>query len=180
MSSATHPDSSLVNGTASKAVKEHIMGCMQAFMRPNIGFANDVAKRLLLTEVSIRPNATEPTKNEGVVVYEIETFDGMLNSMDQVHGGCLAFLLDICSSMPIIALSLANGGSGSGGVTQAMNMIYHSPTPSGECLRIISTTLTMGARAMSARCEIWNISKNRLVLSGTHVKMEPSAPRSKL
>lgn len=62
---------------------------------------------------------------------------------------------------------------------------------SGDELRIVSTSLTIGGRAMSARSEvrillvafqnliilrkqIWNKTRNRLVSSGVHVKMESS------
>lgn len=75
-------------------------------------------------------------------------------------------------------------------------------------MRIISTTMTIGSRAFTARCEvrpkriipglanarnrngvrfvdfltlfygqIWNVTHNRLVSSGVHVKMEPSAAK---
>lgn len=32
-----------------------------------------------------------------------------------------------CSSLPICALGLMLGGSGVGGVSQVINMVYHSP-----------------------------------------------------
>jgi acyl-coenzyme A thioesterase 13 len=52
----------------------------------------------------------------------------------------------------------------------------------GSKLRIVSSTLTLGARSMSARTEIWDATHQRLVASGVHVKMDASAakPQSKL
>ncbi|KAJ7839312.1 hypothetical protein B0H13DRAFT_1454238, partial [Mycena leptocephala] len=49
----------------------------------------------------------------------------------------------------------------------------HSPATVGETLRIVNTTMTVGARALSARTEIWNATKHRLVASGVHIKMKP-------
>ena len=66
---------------------------------------------------------------------------------------------------------------------------------SGDHLRIVSTSISLGTRALSARCEvgrnlpsiikyskvlvaftqIWNETRHRLVASGVHIKMEPNA-----
>jgi len=32
-----------------------------------------------------------------------------------------------CTTLPIAAMSLANGGAGLAGVSQAINIIYHAP-----------------------------------------------------
>src|ERR1700761_1357756 len=62
----------------------------------------------------------------------------------------------------------------------------------GDKLRIVNTSIAIGARALSARAEacsnipllllsltyeaeqIWNVTKHRLVASGVHIKMQPS------
>jgi len=62
----------------------------------------------------------------------------------------------------------------------------------GDKLRIVSTTLTLGSRALSARCEvrfllalwlhqliylaskIWNVTRHRLMASAVHIKMDSS------
>ncbi|EEB92078.1 hypothetical protein MPER_09466, partial [Moniliophthora perniciosa FA553] len=49
----------------------------------------------------------------------------------------------------------------------------------GEKLRIVSTTMTLGSRTMTARTEIWNATKHRLCVSGTQIKMSLS-PQAKL
>lgn len=72
-------------------------------------------------------------------------------------------------------------------------------TSRGDQLRIVSTTLTLGARILSARTEvrkklenwipdfdslplsqIWSLVHHRLVASGTHMKMQPSLPKHSL
>ncbi|KAH6902822.1 hypothetical protein BKA70DRAFT_1374281 [Coprinopsis sp. MPI-PUGE-AT-0042] len=61
-------------------------------------------------------------------------------------------------------------------VSQSLNIVYHSPAALGDRIRIVNQTMTVGARAQSARTEIWNLTHHRLVSSGTHIKMVPSPP----
>jgi len=39
--------------------------------------------------------------------------------------------------------------------------------------------MAVGARIMSSRTEIWDDTTKRLCVTGIHVKMEPSPPKSK-
>ena len=69
---------------------------------------------------------------------------------------------------------------------------------SGAKLRIVNTAIAVGARIMSARSEasftshllcvdviilttlqIWDVTTKRLCVTGIHVKMEPSVPKTK-
>ncbi|KAF7373388.1 Acyl-coenzyme A thioesterase 13 [Mycena sanguinolenta] len=134
-------------------------------------FGDSIGERLLVTQASVQSKSEEPTKKEGRLVCEIVVTHDMLNYLGNVHGGCSAFLIDICSSM---CLMVHQRGTH---VSQSLDIVYHSPAMLGETLRIISNTMTMGARVMSARTEIWNATKHRLVASGVHVKMQPSRPK---
>lgn len=81
-----------------------------------------------------------------------------------------------CTTLPITAMTFANGEEGSAGVSQNINVIYHAPaslqvfpplsSPSGNCvlkeihdnrgdkLRLINTSTTIGARTWSGRIEV--------------------------
>jgi len=61
-------------------------------------------------------------------------------------------------------------------VSQALNIIYHSPAAIGDRIRIVNTTLTVGSRVESVRTEIWNVAHHRLVASAVLVKMPASGP----
>ncbi|KAG6334331.1 hypothetical protein ID866_4755 [Astraeus odoratus] len=82
---------------------------------------------LKLIEVSILPKADEPERQEARVVLEMNVTDEMLNLGEKMHGACIMHLVDICSTLPIIAMSHAQGGSGSPGVSQTINTLYHAP-----------------------------------------------------
>lgn len=81
-----------------------------------------------------------------------------------------------CTTLPIAAMSFANGGAGSAGVSQGINVIYHAPASlqvfflfffflvggrvlkwvhdRGDKLRLINTSTTIGTRTGSARIEV--------------------------
>ncbi|THG97003.1 hypothetical protein EW026_g4925 [Hermanssonia centrifuga] len=58
-------------------------------------------------------------------------------------------------------------------------MVFEIDVTEGEgCrLKIVNTTMALGGRVMTARAEIYDITHNRLVASGVHIKMPPSAPK---
>jgi acyl-coenzyme A thioesterase 13 len=145
-------------------------------------FGESIQKRLRITEVSLKQKDDEPKKPEVRAVVELDVTEDMLNAAHTLHGGCSAFLVDICSSFAIHAFQIINAEGATDHpipVSQSLNMIYHAPASLGDRLRVINTTLTIGSRAFTARTEIWSETHHRLVASGTHVKLIPLT-RSKI
>ncbi|KAJ3501718.1 hypothetical protein NLJ89_g9215 [Agrocybe chaxingu] len=140
-------------------------------------FGKAIEKRMVITEISILEKADEPNKLEGRAVLEIVVEQDMVNGGGNIHGGCSAFLIDMASSFALSALNMHRTGNVVPSVSQALNVVYHSPAAIGEKLRLVNTTLTIGARTESVRTEIWNVTHHRLVASGVHIKMMPSQPK---
>ncbi|KAF8183839.1 HotDog domain-containing protein [Mycena galopus ATCC 62051] len=115
-------------------------------------FGDSIIRALVVTHASLEGKAEEPLKKEGRVVCELTVTEEMLNGGGNIHGGCSAFLIDTCSTLSLMAFN-----SNVNHVSQALNIVYHSPATLGERLRIVNTTMTVGARAMSARTEARNI-----------------------
>ncbi|KAJ7886882.1 hypothetical protein B0H14DRAFT_2563188 [Mycena olivaceomarginata] len=111
-------------------------------------FGDSIIQGLVVTHASVDKKADEPLK----------TGKDMLNGGGSVHGGCSAYLIDMCSTLVLMACGQYVH------VSQSLNIVYHSPA---------------ALRTMTARTEIWNATKHRLVASGVHIKMAPS-PSSKL
>ncbi|KAJ7173076.1 HotDog domain-containing protein [Mycena crocata] len=128
-------------------------------------FGASIVERLLITHASVEQKPEEPSKQEGRVVCELTVTEEMLNGAGTIHGGCSALIIDVGSSLALMALTRGMH------VSQSLNIVYHSPA---ALLRIINTTMTVGARAMSVRTEIWNTTHHRMVASAVHVKMKPS------
>jgi acyl-coenzyme A thioesterase 13 len=147
----------------------------------NKQFAISIVERMVLKEISILDKTEEPLKKECRVVCELDTEEDMVNSGRHLHGGCSAYLIDLCSTLALVAFGLANNEPAAlDTVSQSLNIVYHSPAALGDRLRIVNTTMTVGSRAVSARTEIWNDTRHRLVASGTHIKMQPSPPKANL
>jgi len=158
-----------VQGNVPQEYKDNIEVVFKTFSE---GFARPISHRLKVTELEVHPKVEEPRKVEARVVFELEVAQDMVNGSGTLHGGCSAYLIDFCSSTAI-SLHCGHLGRWRQHVSSTMNVVYHAPAPLGVTLKIINTTMSVGARAMSVRTEIYDATNKRLVASGTHVKMEP-------
>ncbi|KAG1735027.1 HotDog domain-containing protein [Suillus lakei] len=178
-------DTSRVKGNTSPEVKHALLSYLvqpthvsRSTGQPFRGFRAEFVSRMQLAEASILSKAEEPEKLEGRTVFEVIVDEGMFNEIGTMHGGCLAMIIDICSTMPVYVLGASTSACGIFGVQQSLNIIYHSPAVLGDKLRIVSTTLTLGSRARPGRCEVWNVTRHRLVASAVHINMVPSKPKA--
>ncbi|KAI9065054.1 hypothetical protein FKP32DRAFT_1534553, partial [Trametes sanguinea] len=138
-------------------------------------FAQPTASRLDMTEVAVFERA-EDGKTQARVVFEIDLGPDMLNPAGNMHGGCTMFLIDVCSSIALVALAVAKR-SNVRFVSQSLTTVFHAPAMGDARLRIVNDTVSFGARTVSARTEIWDITNKRLVATGVHNQMEPSPPK---
>ncbi|EGO02304.1 hypothetical protein SERLA73DRAFT_42272, partial [Serpula lacrymans var. lacrymans S7.3] len=164
-------DVSLIPGNAPPKLKALVLHALRKRTTdgPNFkGFEPEISDRLAWKEISVLQKLEEPEKLEGRVVMEITVDKDMINANGVLHGGCTGYILSNCSTLPILVLGLATGGKGELGVSQFIDILYHSPATLGDKLRIVSSTLALGGRAMTARCEIWSETHHRLVASAVH------------
>ncbi|KAJ7594095.1 HotDog domain-containing protein [Mycena floridula] len=136
-------------------------------------FGHKVGKAVKFVDVSLDQVAGRQGRLEATTVAEIIVSKDMLNGAGMLHGGCVAYLIDNCCSTPLVVLGLVQNVNGVG-VTQSMNVLFHSPASLGSCLSIISTSVSLGGRVMSSRCEIVDKSTGRMMASGYLNKMQPN------
>ncbi|KIJ08179.1 hypothetical protein PAXINDRAFT_173060 [Paxillus involutus ATCC 200175] len=167
-------DASQIQGNVSTRVKQLILN---TFITYGAGdeqcFGHSVAKAVKFVDISAYESKEKHGRMEAITTAEVVVNKSMLNGAGMLHGGCIAFLIDNCCSTPLVALGLIQNVNGVG-VTQAMNVLFHSPAPPGTCLRIISTSVAMGGRIMSARCEVINKQTGSVVASAYLNKMQPT------
>ncbi|KAF6761952.1 hypothetical protein DFP72DRAFT_592169 [Ephemerocybe angulata] len=181
-------DISHIAGNASPSTKR-VLGNVPLFFRNRYPatvkgpiFAESIFPRMKVVEITTDENR-EPEvvgKKVGRVVVEVVVDDDMLNGGATLHAGCAAALIAMTSTSAIEALISASAGHVINNLSQAVNVIYHSPAEKGDLLRLVNASLTVGARVHSARTEIWNVTRGRLVASGSHVKMVPGSPKANL
>jgi len=137
------------------------------------GFGFKVGKAVKFVEVNVNKKLERQGRLEATTIAEIVVTKHMLNGAKMLHGGCVAYLIDNCCSTPLAVLGLIQGVNGVG-VTQSMNVLFHAPAPVGTCLQIISTSISLGGRVMSSRCELLDKGTGRVVASAYLNKMQPA------
>jgi len=165
---------SKIPGTTSPECKLTIATALKVLSR---GFGGFMAGNSTIVEVSVNPKSADAAKMEGRVVCELVVNDDMHNPSGSIHGGATAWIIDVFSTLALIAFNHHNKADSLNHVSQAINILYHGPAVTGDKLRIISTTISAGARVQSVSCEVWNVTRHRLVATGTHAKMKPSASK---
>ncbi|RPD55480.1 hypothetical protein L226DRAFT_469898 [Lentinus tigrinus ALCF2SS1-7] len=164
-------DASEVTGNASFEAKQLTLNTLGAY---GVGdtdcFAYTVGKRIRITEMNVEQKGE---KMEVTVVAEVQASKGMLNGAGTVHGGCLCYLIDNCASFPLVALGVLKNINGVG-VTQALNVFFHAPASIDTCMQITSTSVTLGGRIMTSRCEITDKKSGRMIASALLGKMQPA------
>ncbi|KAF8880791.1 HotDog domain-containing protein [Infundibulicybe gibba] len=136
-------------------------------------FGHKVGKAVKFVEVSVDRRLERQGRMEATTVAEIVVSKHMLNGAGMLHGGCVAYLID---NTPLVVLGLLQNVNGVG-VTQAMNVLFHSPASLGACLSIISTSISLGGRVMTSRCEIVDKGSGRVVASAFLNKMQPATSK---
>jgi len=170
-------DPSSIAGNAPDYVKQLNMN---TYLSYGVGdedcFGHQVGKAVKFVEVNVDRRMERGDRLESTTVAEVLVTKQMLNGAGMLHGGCLAYLIDNCCSSPLVVLGLLRSVNGVG-VTQALNVLFHSPASLGTCLRIISTSITLGGRIMTSRCEIVDKDSGRIIASAFLNKMQPAMSR---
>ncbi|OSD00590.1 hypothetical protein PYCCODRAFT_1446161 [Trametes coccinea BRFM310] len=166
-------DPSTVAGNASLEQKRLCLNTLGAYgLGDKDCFAYAVGARIRLTELRYE---TEGERIEVVAVAEVQACKEMLNGAGTVHGGCICYLIDNCASIPLVTLGLMRGINGVG-VSQAMSVFFHAPASINTCMRITATSIALGTRIMSSRCEIKDKESGRPIASAILTKMQPGPP----
>ncbi|KAJ6489434.1 HotDog domain-containing protein [Mycena vulgaris] len=134
-------------------------------------FGYAVGRATRFVDISIERSMERAGRLEATTVAELTVTKNMLNGAGMLHGGCVTYLID---NTPLVVLGLFQNTNGVG-VTQAMNVLFHAPAPLGSQLRIISTSISMGGRVMTSRCEIVDKGTGRVIASAFLNKMQPQA-----
>ncbi|KAL1944291.1 hypothetical protein VTO73DRAFT_3476 [Trametes versicolor] len=161
-------------GDISPAVQDEISSFSKVVMEKG-AFARSTGSSLVLTEVGVFQREKDG-KAHARITYQTTVHDEMLNIGGNMHGGCAVYMIDICSSMALAVLGMATGKPWNF-VSQAINTTFHAPVPLGAKIELVNTTVSFGSRTVSAITEIWDITNNRLCVTGVHNKMKPSDPK---
>ncbi|KAI8982951.1 hypothetical protein BD414DRAFT_419242 [Trametes punicea] len=164
-----------LGGDLSEDRRAAILNFADVILRGRGQYAQATGSRLEMTEVEVYERQ-EDGRTQVRMTFEIDMGEDMLNSAGNMHGGCTMFLIDVCSSIALVALGIAIGRYANF-VSQAITTVFHAPATLGSRLRIVNNTVSFGVRTVSARTEIWDMTNKRLVATGIHNQMQPSTPK---
>ncbi|KAF8057017.1 HotDog domain-containing protein [Lyophyllum atratum] len=168
-----HGDVSTIRGNAPDYVKQLNSNTYFSY---GVGdehcFGHKVGKTVKFVDVSIDRIQERQGRMEATTIAEVQVTKHMVNGAGMLHGGCVAYLIDNCCSTPLVVLGLLQDVNGVG-VTQGMNILFHSPASIGTRLSIISTSISLGGRVMTSRCEVVDKDSGRIVASAFLNKMQP-------
>ncbi|KAG8874907.1 hypothetical protein FRB97_005539 [Tulasnella sp. 331] len=170
-----------IKGNASNNQKVRLNDAIQWINRVD-RFCHAIMDRIVIAEVGVvdrfNPDEGLAVGKKKIIraVYETKVEADMCNGGDSIHGGCSAYLSDVCTS----ATYSLNDDWNFGHVSAALDVVFHAPAPKGTNLQIICTLVALGGRIGTSRCEIWDKDHDRLVASASHLKMKASTPKTKL
>ncbi|KAF9478684.1 hypothetical protein BDN70DRAFT_879706 [Pholiota conissans] len=165
-----------ITGNVSAEIKEIPLKWLAIFKNKGRGYAGNVAERVKVVDVSVDPSPDHPLRMEAKVTTEIDVTPDMCSVHGVLEKGCIAFLVDECSTIAMTVISAYNDHYNPPGVSQTINIFYHSEALSGTKLRIVNRSSEYGRDSNSGRTQIWNTVNNRLIASGTQITMPPSEP----
>jgi len=177
-----------IRGNAPTRVKQVVANLHHELMSEGSGFGEAVGRNLKICSTDVKAASSMPDeladvglasrKLRSTVVCEIVVDKYMVNKLGNLHGACSGYLVELCTSFPMVALNAAQGSVNDFGVSQNIDTMFHATTERGSLLRIMSTSLSVGRQALTAKVEAWDVTHDRLVFSGTHMKLLPT--RAKL
>ncbi|KAF8628738.1 hypothetical protein AX15_003749 [Amanita polypyramis BW_CC] len=116
-----------VKGNAPREVKEAPIRTLQYFhRRPGPSYYAPITEQLTVSEVSIAPSVGSAVKTDCTVFYKIKVGADMLGSDGTLSVGCVTLLIDETSGASTAAHSVLEGRLGLVGVSQSMNLAFHS------------------------------------------------------
>ncbi|KAF8165862.1 hypothetical protein B0H34DRAFT_254120 [Crassisporium funariophilum] len=149
-------DVSDIKGNVSEDMKRFSTALFRFFVSTeDKSYGAAVGQRLKFLEINIWGEGRSAC---GESIFEIMVGEDMCNVFGTLHGACAAYIVDPCSVSSLVTLGTFLGIDGTG-VSQSMNLIWHSPVRMGTKLRVVATSMSMKGRVRSARCEVSEVSR---------------------
>lgn len=99
----------------------------------------------------------------------------MTNALNNLHGGCAATIIDILTSIPVMAVGTP-GVFQYGGVSRNLNVTYLRPVPVHTEIRVVCEVTQIGKRLALLRAEIRRVEDDVLCMLSEHQKANVDPP----
>ncbi|KAF2214173.1 hypothetical protein CERZMDRAFT_38777 [Cercospora zeae-maydis SCOH1-5] len=116
-------------------------------------------------------SATGPPSNQKVsCVFELTVTPNFSNRMGNMHGGAVALVFDMATTMCQAPVARQNYWE-FGGVSRTLTVTYLRPVRMGMTIEIRCEVLQIGARLATIRGEFWDKADGRLLSVCEHNKV---------
>ncbi|ORX56353.1 Thioesterase/thiol ester dehydrase-isomerase [Hesseltinella vesiculosa] len=116
-----------------------------------------VTRALLITDVK-----------PGYLEFELEVQDVHCNMLGNIHGGCVATIIDLCSSMAIYVYE-GNNKWKMPGISTDLTVSYMTGVSAGQKIRIVSEVQRLGKNLGNMYTVIYN-EQGKACYAGGHTK----------
>ncbi|KAJ7186037.1 hypothetical protein C8R46DRAFT_1343129 [Mycena filopes] len=161
-----------IGGNAPPDVKGRAVQWLDVYHHPPKCFGRAATRRTRVTEVSLAPNPLDDTARVLTMTAELDVTEETLDEQGKLSTGFIIAVMDECLSSTVMTLEYAEGGSDVSSVSLGLNTVFYNPAELGARLRIVSTNV---AGRMTSRCEVWDLTRRRLVVTGLFLGMRASA-----
>ncbi|KIJ46014.1 hypothetical protein M422DRAFT_29435, partial [Sphaerobolus stellatus SS14] len=143
-------------------------------------FSRTIGERIVIKRVEGHVEDEQTRTIQTRAVAELRVDKDMLDINGNLHSGCIAYLLDICTSSVSFFAGLYFRERfddkdlmerTSRAVSQSFNVQRHAPAKEGSLLKIVCYSVAMTERAITIQCQIWDQTNNVIVASGGHTLM---------
>ncbi|WEW59719.1 hypothetical protein PRK78_005199 [Emydomyces testavorans] len=136
-----------------------------------ITYESSLREHICFQSTSLGP----PTR----AVFRSVVAPSMCNKLGNLHGGCAATIIDILTSVVLLAIGQP-GMFSYGGVTRTLDVKYLRPVPEGMQIEIDCELLSMGKRLAMSRAVIRRVDNGDLCIIGMHDKVNTDPVLQKL
>ncbi|KAK5173048.1 uncharacterized protein LTR77_003170 [Saxophila tyrrhenica] len=127
---------------------------------------------LLMRTIRVTTARTCDLVTEGMAAqctFELEVLSQFCNRMGNMHGGCVALLADMSTTMTTAPVA-KEGFWVFGGVSRTLNVTYLQPVKQGAVLEIECMLRSIGKRLSTTQCLIREKRTGKLLAMGEHGK----------
>jgi len=161
---------SSILGSASEEQKELVVNLFREFCGADGRFGAEQARRIVVKQLDYqtKQDGDLGPKTRARLTCELKVEPDMLHNANAIHGGCILFLVDICTSVCHAVDTFRM-------LSVSLTTHFHNPAFLGNTLRIVAETVSVGKRVIVVRCEIYEIETGLIVASGQQIKMAPQS-----
>ncbi|KAM6490393.1 hypothetical protein JOM56_014157 [Amanita muscaria] len=135
------------------------------------GNAPRAVKEAPIRAFQISFHQSKYAKNDCRIISEMTVEEDMVGPDGMLSQGCISLLIDETSAAATTAYFVLEGKAALTGLSQNLNVFFHTKASLGTRIRIIGRALGGNNFTVTSRGEIWDAETRRMIAHGEQVMM---------